>query len=177
MESKKDYRRVIDLYCRYYRLMVFTACRYVHNLDDAEDIVSECWLSILRHEDTLAQMEERIVKVYILQCVRYRSIDFLRRQKSFSIIPCQSVTEDLSHLCDLHYAPNEGELSDESSISLCISHLPPREAQVIKLKLEGYTTNSIASIMKIAPVTVRKYWFNTKRRIQRYLNMGAGDNK
>ena len=172
-----NHHQVIDLYCRYYRLMVITAFRYVHNLEDAEDVVSECWVSILQHEETLAQMEERIVKAYILQCVRHRSIDFLRRQKRFPTIPCQIVTEDLSHLCDQRFSSNGVEFSDESFISLCISHLPSREAQVIKLKLEGYTTNSIASIMKIAPGTVRKYWFNSKRRIQGYFNMGAGDNK
>ena len=55
--SVENHHQVIDLYCRYYRLMVFIACRYVHNLDDAEDIVSECWFSILQHEGTLAQKE------------------------------------------------------------------------------------------------------------------------
>ena len=173
MSNIEDHRQVIDLYCRYYRLMVFTACRYVHNLDDAEDIVSECWFSILQHEGTLAQKEERIIKAYILQCVRYRSIDFLRRQKRFSTIPCQSVTEDLSHLCDQRFSSNEVEFSDESFISLCISHLPPREAQVVKMKLEGHDTKSIAQFMGIGVGTVRKYWFKAKRRIRLLLDSQA----
>lgn len=69
MSDIEDHRQVIDLYCRYYRLMVITAFRYVHNLEDAEDVVSECWVSILQHEETLAQMEERIVLMLINICI------------------------------------------------------------------------------------------------------------
>ena len=173
MSDIEDHRQVIDLFYQYYRLMVITAFRYVHNLEDAEDVVSECWVSILQHEETLAQMEERIVKAYILQCVRHRSIDFLRRQKRFPTIPCLSVTEDLSHLCDQRFSSNEVELSDESSISLCISRLPPREAQVVKMKLEGHDTKSIAQFMEIGAGTVRKYWFKAKRRIRVLLDSQA----
>lgn len=155
--------------------MVSAAYRYVRNSQDAEDVASDCWLSIIRHMDTLQKLEDYAIKAYIMRCVHNCSIDYIRRQKRYSCYEHQNEMRSLylSQIGDEYDWNSPG--IDSSIIMLGLSFLPPREAQVLKLKFEMHSTNSIATIMNIAPGTVRKYWFKAKKRI-RVLLISQADN-
>ncbi len=69
------------LFLRYQDDMLRVACLYLNNLKDAEDIVSDCWVSALTHEEKLLEMNEANARSYLLRCVANASIDFLRKKK------------------------------------------------------------------------------------------------
>lgn len=74
------------LYLKYQKVMLRKALRYTAQMDDAEDIVSACWLSLLQRLPMLMEMKEATRYAYIMTSVRNRAIDFLRRQKRAGIL-------------------------------------------------------------------------------------------
>ena len=98
-----------------------------------------------------------------------RSIDFIRCQKRKEIYTCRNSAENPFFLTTYNSSQVDTEMFSECSISSYLSQLPHREKQVVKLKLEGYDTKSIAQFMKIDVGTVRKYWFKAKKRIRVFL--------
>ena len=79
--SDKDWLSLGTLYKQYTASMFRRAMQYVNNKEDAEDVVSEAWLSLLGHFHKLLDMEEKARSTYIMRCVQSTAIDHLRRNK------------------------------------------------------------------------------------------------
>lgn len=76
MEERKDFDRIFREY--YHELYCF-AMQFVHDADDAQDIVSEAYEDVWRH---FSAMEANNVRGFLYKNVRNKAIDLLRRQET-----------------------------------------------------------------------------------------------
>ena len=162
---------VAELYKKYHRIMVYRAIHYVSNIADAEDIVSNCWLTLLRHIDQLSKMTEQGQCAYIMRSVRNAATDFVRKRQK----------EKQSLLVGIHYESyldaelmkNQQEIltgEEEEYYDIFLSLLPPQERKALQLKMEGWKTVRIAETMKISETSVRVYVNRALGRIRSYIS-------
>lgn len=68
-----------ELFTRYRTAMLGRALQYMKHVQDAEDVVSDAWMSLLRQLPKLVVMDERARSTYILRSVQNASVDALRK--------------------------------------------------------------------------------------------------
>ena len=164
--------KIADQYEKYQHSMLWLAFQMVENFHDAEDIVSDSWLSVYMHEDQLESMNEQLVKSYLMQCACNKAIDFLRWQKRHNEYPYGIDEVTTIPITDIPNDKNNNNcLMDYDLIIACSAMLLPREAQAIAMKISGYSTREIAAEMNVAISTVRSSWFRAIRRIQKLLGI------
>lgn len=158
---------IADLYQRYQAAMLRRARKYVHNSCDAEDVVSDCWVSLIRHAERLRKMVSAAQSVYIMRCVENRSIDFLRSQRHYAERICDS--EKLSILSPYATEPDFTEqVHRKSEISHFLYLLPPKERKVIELRMQEWTTDEIAAKLHITKSSVRGYAARATTRLRSF---------
>ena len=69
-----------DLYFQYQKAMLRRTMQFVHNVYDAEDIVSGAWESLIPHLPTMMALDERALSAYIMKCVANKALDYLRKK-------------------------------------------------------------------------------------------------
>ena len=62
-----------ELFTRYRTAMLGRALQYMKHVQDAEDVVSDAWMSLLRQLPKLVVMDERARSTYILRSVQNAS--------------------------------------------------------------------------------------------------------
>lgn len=159
--------KIADQYKKYQHSMLWLAFQMVRNYHDAEDIVSDSWCSVCLHENRLENMDEQHIKSYLMQCVRNKAIDFLRRRKRHVEYPCGIYEANVMPIMNTANEETDVSLTDYGLITACSAMLPPREEQAITMKINGYSTREIAAEMNVALSTVRGYWFRAIRRIRK----------
>lgn len=150
-----------QLFIQYQAAMTRRALRYVFNIHDAEDVVSDCWLSLISRFSLLSSMDERARSAYILTAVQNVAIDYLRKRKrSRELFQSQSayLKKELPDFIDL--------LIDQETIESILKHLPLREAKVVRYRLCSLDDSEIAKQLGINQSSVRVYWLRSKRRIR-----------
>lgn len=151
------------LFLKYHRYMLKRALRFVPGIDDAEDIVSACWLSLLARTPMLLQMEERRQCAYIMACVRNRAIDFQRRRRCRPAVSLDNCPLDIPDPGSGN--PFELVLLRETAAQL-ISLLPEAERRVVELKLRERSDADISVELHISPITVRLHWHRAQQRLR-----------
>ena len=161
-----------ELFIRYRATMLRRAEQIVRNVHDAQDVVSDVWISLMRHLPELLVMDERARSTYIMKSVCNMSIDHLRRSKRQSAMQLQ-LEEGLTR------AP--AELSPLRELSLCgiyaalLSALTERERQVVKLRLQGLRNAEIAQTLGIRPPAVSVHLYRARKHMQRKLDALSSD--
>lgn len=159
---------IYDLYKRYQIAMLRRALRYVHNPYDAEDIVSDCWVSLIRHAEKLRKMVSSAQSVYIMRCVENRSIDFLRNPRHYAEHICDSET-----LSVFSHSSAETDFIEEAHQKVELAHflylLPPKEREVIELRMQEWTTDEIAVKLHISKSSVRGYAARAINRLRSFV--------
>lgn len=72
---------ITQIYKKYDRRMLFTAKKYLMDLQECEDAVQESLLKLMRRIELLRTLEEPILTSYVVTTVRNTAINILRRQK------------------------------------------------------------------------------------------------
>lgn len=156
-----------QLFIQYQAAMKQRALRYVSNIHDAEDIVSDCWISLIHHFPLLSSMDERRRSAYILTAVQNAAIDYLRKRR---------------HSCNLIQSKNDHPMEassdfidsvmDRDIVKSILKRLPPREAKVAMYKLCSYDDSEIAELLEICQSSVRVYWLRSKKRMKMMYESG-----
>lgn len=155
----QDWLSLGALYRQYAPGMLYRAMQYVNNKEDAEDVVSEAWLSLLRHAHKLPDMDEKARSTYIMRCVQNTAIDHLRKSKKIS----ESLQKASEETALQEHTPEE---SSDGLLSRLLSFLSARERQVVELKLNGFDDRTIARQMGIADSSVRVYLHRAHKQIR-----------
>lgn len=131
--------------------------------------MGDCWIELIRHADRILTMESAAQSAYIQRCVTNRAIDFLRRQRNASILPYGDI-ECLSHLNrSFELELDMDAVLQKSEIDGIIFLLPPRERQVIHLRLSNCSTVEIARKLEITPSSARVYLARATKRLKDYI--------
>lgn len=158
----KEKQQAASLYRRYYAAMKRCALRYVTCPEDAEDVVSSCWVSLLEHLRKLEGMPERVQGAYILRSVRNRACDLLRQRQRRSALPLR---EELAG----EEAWDPAAIAEwHDAVACLLQGLPEEQRQVVLLRLEGLPPRQIALETHQSVERVRGCWRRAVKRLRQH---------
>jgi RNA polymerase sigma-70 factor (ECF subfamily) len=140
---------------------------------DAEDVVQETFLRVLKHRKKLAEIEDR--RVWLVRIAWNLALDRKRRLRTTPVV---EEAEEILH----------NRASDESSVEITldsaaacarilrmIDSLPRKEQEVLKLSaIEELGTPEIAAILKTTESGVRSCLFRARQRLRERLEREEG---
>jgi len=169
-----DKAKMTLLWEKYHGLMLTEAKKYVAP-HEAEDIVSDTCIKLLKNLDKINEISGYQTLVYIVYTVRSVSIDFLRKAKRS--------TDNIVHDSDeiLETLPNDdsnvldGLIVKEGFevIKQAILSLPKHLRDVIFLSVQGYAHAEIAELLGITEAASKMRLLRAKKEAKKRL---AGDN-
>lgn len=148
--KRQDIAGTRKLYDLYYRPLCYYAEKIIGNRQEAEDIVVETFLKLIRKREDFEKLSE--VRSFLYTAARNASIDYLRKIKRQN----QSHTE-LLYLSDPGFT-DELEMINTEVLSILyqeIENLPTQCAAVFKLIFfQRLSTSEVAGQLNISPKTV-----------------------
>lgn len=133
----------------YYRPLCLFAIHYLKDIDNAEDIVQDCFTDIWARKDCVDNIED--IKSYLFTMVRNRCIDKLKKEAD---IDSNIQPSDLEEVISDEECENRS--FDEARMWTVIDSLPVKCREVFLLaKRDGMKYEEIAIEMNISVNTVR----------------------
>lgn len=146
---------------QYYRPMLRRAIKYVHNIQEAEDVVSDCWIRLVQQIPKLIAMDEAARSTYIMKSVQNEAIDHIRRQKKQGHL---ELADEYSATANLDQIVASNEYVHE-----LLQLLPPHERRTMQLHIQGCSTGEIAAQLRLTQSSVRVYKLRAQRRLIDYI--------
>ena len=149
-DDQKAFSEFFD--CYHSRLIKF-ASLYVPNYDQAEEIVSEVLIKLLRKRKTFHEIEK--FEGYLFTMIKNQSLNFIKQnKKNLSHLSIENLEDFFStERIDPHEKYLESEL--RNLLNKTIELLPPKRQMVFKLiKDEGMSQKEVADLMDISVRTV-----------------------
>ena len=126
---------------------------YVSNYDQAEEIVSEVLIKLLKKRKTLHKIEK--FEGYLFTMIKNQSLNFIKQnKKNLSHLSIENLEDFFStERIDPHEKYLESEL--RNLLNKTIELLPPKRQMVFKLiKDEGMSQKEVADLINISVRTV-----------------------
>lgn len=147
-EDRKAFDQFFEHY--YPRLLKF-AVHYVKSYANAEEIVGDVFVKILKRKDMLGQIEN--FNGYIFQSVKNQALSFINKKK-----PDIFLTEDEEdYLMTDHKTPESEFLDQElsSHLTKAIDNLPAKRKMIYKLiKEDGLKYQEAADLLGVSVKTI-----------------------
>ncbi len=133
----------------------------LRNSADAEDVVQEAFLRVLRHRQTLGEVRDH--RVWLIRIVWNIVLDRKRRAKT------RPETDDVAELARV--LPSKGLSAEEiaaaaqhhAHVLACVDRLPAKERQVLMLSaFEELTSVEISAVLGITESSVRSRLFRAR---------------
>lgn len=144
----------------------------VRHPEDAEDIVQETYIRVLRHAGKLSEIRD--ARVWLIRIAWNLSLDRKRRRKTVNAE--DDATLLLQHLPS-HEMPADRALSaaqGHARLLRMMDSLPGKERQVLLLSaLQELSTVEIAEVLKTTESTVRSRLFRARRHMRERLDAEA----
>lgn len=160
---EQDLQRILtQLYRDYQPAMLNRAYRRVGSMSDAEDIVSNCWVSLIGHAQHLNGLEDKARSTYIMRSLDNKITDFLRisaRQKR------QPLDERTMSVEGVDGALQQSEASEDRML-----RLTKREREVVHLRCTGLRLTEVAKLLNLSSSTARVYWLRAVKKLRENLN-------
>jgi RNA polymerase sigma-70 factor (ECF subfamily) len=159
MKNEVEFERIYTLY--FARLVRF-ADEYVQSNEDAENIVQDVFLYLIKQKYPLETVLH--IQPFLFELVKRKCVDFLRRKVMMA--------EKMQHLQDIHIeeykynmyaieAFDEMDADDEAlfyRLEEAIQALPPQCREVFLLcKRDGWSHKRVAEKLKISASTVNNH--------------------
>lgn len=162
-------RQISDLYARKYDAFLGYAIDKLGSQQDAEDVVNEAFVRVLRANPDLHVPDE--LAGYVRDAVTNEAN---RRGSGISQDRSERVSgdpADLEATLQADGKPFEDRVADEITIGLAIQLLSPREQQVIALRhVEDVSEKDTAARMHVQPGAVKRYRSDAVRKIHAALH-------
>lgn len=159
----KDPRAYKELFFSFYKELSRFAYSILKSREDAEDVVSECFIHFWQKKEALTEIENP--KLYFYVSVKNRSINKLSARKRQS----SAFNEEyLVHFKSPFFNPGELLLSHESvaKIMEAINELPPKCKLIFRLiREDGLKYADVAALLNISIKTVEAQMAIAVKRI------------
>jgi RNA polymerase sigma-70 factor (ECF subfamily) len=169
LKTREDVSEIITaLVAEYSTTLYRVAYSVTRNSAEAEDIVQETFLRVLRHQSKLGEIRD--TRVWLVRITWNLALDRKRRSKA------RPETEDISDL--VRTLPSTERRADDEVISsqeharvlALIDQLPAKERQALLLSaIEELPTSEIASICSTTESSVRSRIFRARRELAELL--------
>lgn len=145
---------LIALVGQYSSLLCRAAYAVLHSEADAEDLVGEAFLRLLRHQDELDKLENP--RAWLITMIRRMAIDKIRRAKTRP--QGDDLTGYLRVLRSPAREPDEAAIAHEryNYVLSLVTRLPAKERTALKLSTVGdLSISETASVLNTTPSAVR----------------------
>ena len=146
------------------------ALQVVENETDAEDLVQDLFLKLVRNPKIIKERSRKALQAYLFVMIRNAAIDMLRRQGRE--LPLKD--EHLEILLDQAAASENVENDEDPMIEQVIEAyqmLPEKYRTVCSLKYtQGMENRQIAKELSLTEATVRKRLERARYKMESYIN-------
>ena len=125
-ENQNDRTFMLELYQQFFRLMFFTARKYVLQQDACEEVVQESLVRLIPKVSMLRKMPSPVLASYIVSTTRNTAIDYFKQKMALD--------------------SNVSSLDDESFSARLESQLPPLDIQLEAEELREELATVLAEI-------------------------------
>lgn len=171
-ETDREFMKTLYLK---HRITMFRMARSLtRSKQDAEDVVSEACVSLIKNVSRLRHLDCNVLEGYIISTVKNAAYMLHRSKKAKNEVAGEDV---------LQFVADENALVDRNILQECtvqelmdaISQLSDNDQIVLRMKyFEEHTDQEIATIMNIQEVSVRSRLTRARQRIFTLLG-GASD--
>jgi RNA polymerase sigma-70 factor (ECF subfamily) len=173
MKNGAEFERI---YTMYFARLVRFADEYVRSKEDAENIVQDVFLYLLKQKYPLETVLH--IQPFLFELVKRKCVDFLRRKVM--------IAEKKQDLQDIHleehrynmYAMEafDGKDADDEALFYrleeAIQSLPPQCREVFLLcKREGWSHKAVAEKLKISASTVNNHIVQAMKKLKEAFNI------
>lgn len=164
-----------QLYRRYHRPLFAFICRYLRDVDRAEDVVQEVFFRVFNNRENYEPTAKFSSWVY--RIARNLCIDEKRRLWSRSVILDSQISDDkggdIAEMAVDRTGNARDRYSDRSKMDLireAIDSLSEEQREVMVLhKYEGLSYKEIADILKVTPESVKQRAYRAHMRLRQLL--------
>ena len=148
---------ITQIYKKYDRLILFTAKKYLMDLQECEDAVQESLLKLMSRIELLRTLEEPVLTSYVVTTVRNTAINILRRQKR----DAQNITSFTESVEESIIEPDSiidiiMDREAKRSLREAIDELEPNERLLLEGKyFLGYDDRQLSELLSCAPGSIR----------------------
>lgn len=154
-----------EIYYRYWDRMFYLACKKIHDIGEAENIVQEIFVDLWKRRATV-QIE--VLSKYMAAAVQYRILNYMARENRR-----RQYEKSLKRQVYLSETTTEDWLSFEELRSWLedgIATLPEKARLAYHLREEGYSYAEIAQKMQISVKTVENHIMYALKKIRAKLS-------
>ncbi|MFW5759713.1 MAG: RNA polymerase sigma factor [Cyclobacteriaceae bacterium] len=154
--AKNNEKAAFATFYNYYhaRLIRF-ALLFLKSYQDAEDVVSEVMIKLLKQKDRLPEIKN--FEGYLYLAIKNQALNLLKKHQIKTGI---SVDIGEDHLTHQYVQPYDSILAEElrNLIFATVEKLPPKRRMVYKMvKDDGLKIKEVAELLEIAEKTVKKH--------------------
>ena len=138
------------------------------NVQDAEDIVQECWIKAAKNMALFRGRDESMIRSYIMRIAYHETVSFARTKKREAALVTE--LEDAEPLMDDGELFTVCEREGVETILACIRELGDVYSEtLIYHYLYHYTPKEIATMLDMKEITVRKRISRGRERLVKLL--------
>lgn len=145
--------------------LIFFICRYVNDLDTAEDLAEDVFVELLVHPERFEQKSS--LKTYLFAIARNKAVDWLRKHKRMQLAPI----EDAGEIADLMTLEESVAKSEqEKRLSEALNSIKEEYRTALHLVyLEDMSYDDAGKIMKKNRKQVENLVFRGKKALRALL--------
>ena len=149
----------------------------LRNMHDTEDAVQDTWQKIYVHLAKLREMNEKVLRAYIMSIAKNHAITILRKRKKEEAIFCEIDSSDVADKAEESdvFAACDG--LDEAFIISCMEKLGEKYSDVlVYYYVHKHSLKEIAKLMNMSANTVGSRLARGRQKLIAMLKEGGDDN-
>lgn len=158
--------KVTEIFKNHSSELLMVSYSYLKDLDAARDAVANCFEKLLLNEIVLERSEEEI-KAWLFVVVKNHSLDLLKVSLNRKRL--------LSYLTFDFFTNSNWQSKVEHDYMLRILKLlSPKESEIFKLHLEGYSNDEIKDKLNVSYATVKNQLYDAKKKLRKIWEITGG---
>lgn len=162
IDDSKEREIIGDIFEQYSSYSKRVAYHYLNNASDAEDVMGNVFLKVIKYRHKFVGASKEKVKALIYLYTKCSAWDFIKKRDKFQFISYNNVYEDEhGNNFDLELSDNIDILRDiisveaQDSIRMAVERLKHPAKEIIQLKFwEDHSNVEIAELLGINPSTI-----------------------
>lgn len=167
------------IFVEYRGIMFYQAYDILRNDDDAEDILTECWITLCKHIKQLQRLKEKSdadLKRYIVRSVRNASLNLYKRKSRKNEVYSDKYNELANSIVETGNTIEEDIVNREEAKTLykTLRSIPSPYYETLQMKyIDGMDDAQIGIHLGISANSVRAYVSTARRKAKKVLSEGS----
>lgn len=168
IDSEEDKSKFEKIYEQYRLLMKYIALQVLGDDRNAEDVVHDSFVKIIKHLDQVGDVYSHKTRSFIVIIVKNTAIDYIRKEKRSSLV------DDIDKVYDTRATAVSGNITDDLSVREILAklkELPEKYRDILELKVyHELSDKQIADILNLSHAAARKRLQRAREAFDALLN-------